>query len=37
MHITFATAASAAPMGQQVYEEELIRRAPSALDPRRPM
>lgn len=31
MRISFATIATAAPMGQQVYEEEIIRRAPAAL------
>lgn len=31
MRITFATIATSAPMGQQVYEEEIIRRAPAAL------
>jgi glycosyltransferase involved in cell wall biosynthesis len=33
MHITFATAASGAPMGQQMYEEEIIRRAAGVLAP----
>lgn len=31
IHITFATIATGAPMGQQVYEEEIVRRAPGVL------
>mgnify|MGYP001767601560 CR=1 FL=1 len=30
--LTIATAATAAPMGAQVYEDEISRRAPTALD-----